>query len=282
MKKFVLTILFFLLLFSGFSQSPFPTRENMDAFLNSKTLVVLDNSSFLGYNIYIKKAVQEYWKITDYDFVDYKELEKRRYDSTYSFLMLTKISIEKDKEEAYYNFLNLLLGGNAETITDMPEFGSVPLSYTDVDEKKYIYKLGLIVQFLQDHVKFIEQNIDMTALGNLKYYNKNIPLIKDKVLLIAEGDLTAEVDSMDKIKEIYPYEIKIVPHAEIEKAIDNRDENIVFLHKVGPEGTNINARCYKIIIGANDGKFYFFNFHTINNKRPDGFLARDFKRIARF
>jgi hypothetical protein len=72
-----------------------------------------------------------------------------------------------------------------------------------------------------------------------------------------------------------------VTKEEIEQAIKDRRDDIVFLHKVGPEGTKMNARCYKIIIGAGDANFYYFDYHKITDKNPDGFLASDFKKLAR-
>ena len=59
------------------------------------------------------------------------------------------------------------------------------------------------------------------------------------------------------------------------------DENAVFLHKVGPEGKKMNARVYKILIGAADGTFYYFDYHKVSSKNPDAFLESDFKKLAK-
>ena len=37
----------------------------------------------------------------------------------------------------------------------------------------------------------------------LKYYNKNIPDIKDKTILVKQDDLTPEISTIEKIKAIY-------------------------------------------------------------------------------
>jgi hypothetical protein len=55
----------------------------------------------------------------------------------------------------------------------------------------------------------------------------------------------------------------------------------VFLHKVGPEGTKMDARCYNVIIGAADANFYYFDYHKISDKSPDGFLESDFKSLVK-
>ena len=84
-----------------------------------------------------------------------------------------------------------------------------------------------------------------------------------------------------RIKKVYPYKFRIVTKEDIEEAIKNRDPDVVFLHKVGPEGTKVNARCYKMVIGAADANFYYFDYHKISEKKPDGLLSQDFKKMAK-
>jgi hypothetical protein len=59
------------------------------------------------------------------------------------------------------------------------------------------------------------------------------------------------------------------------------DENAVFLHKVGPDGKKMEARVFKILIGAADAKFYYYDYHKASDKNPDAFLASDFKKLSK-
>jgi hypothetical protein len=61
----------------------------------------------------------------------------------------------------------------------------------------------------------------------------------------------------------------------------NGDPDAVFLHKVGPEGKKMEARVYKILIGAADAKFYYYDYHKASSKNPDAFLLSDFKRLEK-
>ena len=36
-----------------------------------------------------------------------------------------------------------------------------------------------------------------------------------------------------------------------------------------------------ILIGANNARFYYFDYHMINEKNPDGLLAKDLKKIGK-
>ncbi len=264
-----------------YSQGYVPSREDVDAFFTTKTLVVLEDNPLLEYNIIIKKVMKQEWTITDYDFISFKEFEEKRMNPTYSFLLMTQVSFENDKTDAQYRFLHLSLGGDYFRLNQMPDIASVPVAYFNVEEDNYAYKLGILLRFIQKHAMLIKEHPEIVSANVLKHYNDNIRDIKGKTLYLLENELAKEVNSVARIRKIYPYKFKIVTKEDIEDAIKKREENVVFLHKVGPEGTKLNARCYKIIIGAGDANFYYFDYHKINDKNPDGFLASDFKKLSK-
>jgi hypothetical protein len=265
----------------AWSQDYVPSVADLNAFLKTKTLVVLEDNPLLEYNMTIKEVVEKEWTLTPYEFIQFKDFESKRKDPSYSFLILTEVRFEKDKTAAKYNFLNLLMGGNFFRINEMPSLVSVPLSYQGVDESGYIYKLGTLIRFMQNHVKLIMDHPDLISSNIFKHYNDNIGDIKTKTLYVIESELANEVNTEKRIKAVYPFKVKIVTPEEVEEAISSKDDNVVFLHKVGPEGTKVKARCYNIIIGAADSKFYYFDYHMIDEKNPDGLLQSDFKKMAR-
>lgn len=262
-------------------QSYIPTRDDINAFFNTKTMVVLLDNPLLEYNIVIKEVMKQEWNITDFDFITFKEFEELRFDPQYSFLYMTQVTFENDKTDARYRFLHLSLGGDYQRKNQMPDMASIPLAYYSVDEDNYIYKLAILVRFIQKHALLIKDRPEIVSANVFKYYNNNMDDIKAKTLYVLEEELEKSVNSTARIKKVYPYKFKIVTKNEITEAIRNRDDNIVFLHKVGPEGTKVNARCYKVIIGAADANFYYFDYHKISAKNPDGFLEKDFKKLAK-
>jgi hypothetical protein len=265
-----------------YAQAPFPTPSEAKGFTKTKTLVVLQDDLLSLYNVYMKQTMEKNWTITPFEYISTDDFKKMRRDTAYSFLVLTQNSFERDRGNAYYNFLGLLLGKDVPLIENMPEFGSFPLSYSEIDEEKFVYKLDPIVRFLQEHVKLIMKDPSVTALKYLKYYNDNAPSVVGKKLLLAEDDLSPLVNTEAKIKAIYPNEFHIVSHEDIEAAIDAREPNTLILHKVGPEDTKQTGWSYKVLMGCDDAKIYYYNFHVINDKNPDGFLPSDFKRLARY
>lgn len=281
MRKTVLTAIFCISAGMLVAQSYVPTRGDIAAFFNTKTMVVLLDNPLLEYNIVIKEVMQQEWKATQFDFISFKDFEKLRFDPQYSFIYMSMVAFENDKTDARYRFLHLSLGGNYQQMNQMPDLASVPLAYFSVDEDNYIYKLAVLVRFIQNHAMLIKEHPEIVSVNVLQHYNDNIKDIKNKTLYVLEEELAPEVNSVPRIKKLYPFKFKIVTKEEITEAIKNREEDVVFLHKVGPEGTKTDARSYKAVIGAADANFYYFDYHKISDKKPDGLLGDDFKKMAK-
>jgi hypothetical protein len=277
----MLSVIFLCITLLSGAQSVIPSRQDINAFFSTKTLVVLEDNPLMEYNDIIKKVMQQEWKITPYDFILSKDFDTKRLDPQYSFIYMSKVTFEKDKTDAEYRFLQLSLGGDYFRLNEMPDIASVPLAYYSVEEDRYAYKLAILVRFMQNHARLIREHPEIVSANVFKHYNDNIKDIKDKTFYLLKDELAPEVNSEAKIKKVYPYKFRLVTEEDIEQAIKDQDPNVVFLHKVGPEGTKINARCYNVIVGAADANFYYFDYHKISDKNPDGFLESDFKNLVK-
>ncbi|MFO8236326.1 MAG: hypothetical protein R6U04_13085 [Bacteroidales bacterium] len=277
---FVLGI--FITITSAFAQEYVPTVQELDKFFNTETKVVLRPNPISTYNTKIKQAVENSWVITDYEFLEYPEFEEMRKSSEYSFLAENIVVFEKDKTKARYRFLSLLLGEKSRFLEDMPTLVAVPLAYKDVDEEYYNYKIEVIVRFIQKHVKLMKENPDIISDDIFDYYNDNIEDIRGKTLYLIKDELAEDVNTREEIEQYYPYDFKLVTREDVEQAIKEKEEDVVFLHKVGPQGSRLRARCYKILMGAKDANFYYFDYHNVvKGRRPDGFLKKDFRKLKR-
>lgn len=263
------------------AQAPFPTPGQIDKFMRSKTLVVLEEGIFSTFNGVIKKAMQETWTLTPFEFIDYDTFKKKKKDPSYSFLILTETGFESDKSSVHYDFLNLILGDSVNNISRMPEFCSFPLSYTGIDDPIYPVMMPLILKFMQEHVREMTTLKNPRSLKKLRYYNHNIPHIRNFTLWIARKDLAPDIRSEKAISALYKHPVKLVTRDELMEQIADPAEPFVFLFKVGPEGTAKSGRVYKIILGS-DGRIYYFNFHLLSEKLPDGLLRTDLKRIGKY
>lgn len=263
------------------AQDYVPSRDDINTFFNTKTLVVLLDNPLLEYNSVIKEVMEQEWDITEFEYITFKEFEELRFDPQYSFLYMSQVMFDNDKTDARYRFLHLSLGGDYFRKNQMPDLASVPLAYYNVEEDNYIYKLALLVRFIQNHAKLIKEKPEIVSANVFKHYNNNMKDVKSKTLYVLEEELSKDVNSAARIRKLYPYKFKIASKDEITDAIKEKRNDVVFLHKVGPEGTKLDARCYKVIVGAADANFYYFDYHRISAKKPDGLLDTDFKKMAK-
>ena len=67
----------------------------------------------------------------------------------------------------------MIVNGDYLLMKDMPELASVPVSYLDNEEGHYSYKLGILVRFIQHHVRLTYENPKLKSSNIIKYYNKN-------------------------------------------------------------------------------------------------------------
>ncbi|MCD6596837.1 MAG: hypothetical protein J7L04_04075 [Bacteroidales bacterium] len=281
MRRFLIILfLFSYSFYFVFAQSKMPGQEELNSFFESKTLIVKEDGFASFYNAYIKEAVEKEWNITPFKIVKVDEFNEKMTDSTYSFLVLTNTHFGKDKADADYNFINLLLGKKGvKNITEMPEMGSLPLSYSDNEDDDYSYKLSVMIKFIQKRTELMKGRPDYLSMRYLKYYNKNTPEIKLKTLLVLEKNLASEIGTIDKIKKNYDYDIKIVTEDELEDAIAEK-KDYLFLHCVMPEEKGKQGWTFKLVFGIADGRLYYYNKHTISSKKPAGLLKSDLKKMS--
>jgi len=282
MKKVSLFTLLFFSVFFLKAQAPFPSADEIKQFMASKTCVVLEDDPFSAWNSFIKKAVNSFWTITPYEFINIVEFNKRRTDPAWSFIVLTQTHFERDKTGGLFNFINLIQGKKVRDLSDNPEICAVPLSFAGEDDMEYGYKLGVILAFMQKHAKLISEDPSITGRRYLRFYNNNAPEVVNKTILAKKEDLAPDINSIEAIKAIYPFPFKIVDEEEIVKAINEKSPATLILHRVGPTDNRTGSFCFKILIGADDSNMYYFGQHRISSNNPNAFLESDLRRLARY
>jgi hypothetical protein len=281
MRKLLAVILFYIHSCFLSGQAPFPSADEIKQFIGSKTCIVMEEGNPV-YNAYIRKAMNEYWKITPFEFIGTSDFSSRRSDPSFSFIILTETNFESDKSNSVFNFLNLLQGKAVNELGEMPEICAVPLSFAGEDDMEYGYKLGAILAFMQKHAQMISEDPSLTGRRYLKYYNRNNSQVITKKILVKQEDLSPAIETIEQIKAIYRYSIEIVPEEIIVKAIQEKAPKTLILHKVGPVGVNSPGFCFKMLIGTDDSDMYYYNQHKIDKANPNGLLPADLKRLAKF
>ena len=270
-------------IFAQFNKVKHANNQQIEDFFKTKTMVVLDANPFSGWNIAIKEAVEKYWTITPFEIITAEQFDRLRGNPELSFISKPNVQLKRDMQRArrvYYLYMDVMIGADVKRVEELPLLLSIPLAYTGVDEEDYVEKLPLMILFAQIHINNLRAASNPRSLRKLKNYNKtNAILLKDMTLLVQESDLSPEVNTLEKIRQVYPGVVKIVSLDELSEAISSRTPNTAVLHQVGPSEEEADGRSYRQIYGAEDGKLYFFSSHRIKARRPQGMLARDFRAI---
>lgn len=281
MKRCLITLATSVLTLLSSAQNSVPTPEDYENFNNTRTLVVRDDNLMSDFNLKIKSVMDAEWNETKFDIIDRKEFEAKRQDPSYSFLLTTTVTYEKDKTKARYTYLSLLMGKDKTKVNTMPDLISIPLAYTSVEDQDYTYKLAAFIRFIKKHVEMIKADPKLISKTPLVYYNKNIKSLANKTLYLIKEDMQKSLQTEAAVKKLYPYKFKFVTQEEVAAAIDKGEKDVVFLHKVGPAIAKYSTRCFKIIMGADDSEIYYFDWHNIDKKSPDRLLESDLKKMSK-
>lgn len=269
----------FLLFFSFLSLISFaqvnPAKEtDYNDFMKTTTLVVMDANPFTPYNQTLVNAVENFWKITPYEIITTKEFNTKKKNKDFSFIILSEASMEVKGKILQYNMLNLVMGAKVANLNDMPDLASVPLSYIDADDEDYLYKLGGVLQFMQFFVRY---NLENPNTDIFKLVQKIDGKINGKELWLLADEVANEVNTTDKLKKYYQGKAKFVSKEAIEEAILKKDENVLFLHKIGSDENG--SICWKFLIEAATGKAVYFSQEKTDKNNPPLFNAIDFKKL---
>jgi hypothetical protein len=277
MKRYLFLIISVCISLQTFSQVNFASMTEVKQFLNSKTYFVESGDPFSSLDSMMEANMTKLWTITSYDIINADEFETKMSSSANSFIFLSSGEITEGGVTCKYEILNLVLGGSTN-INKMPDLGSVPLCYTDQDESLYLYKIGGILQAMQTRINCAIKNPSVTPV----IVNKDSGLeMKNMELWIVKEDLPTNLNTIEKIKQVYSYTVKIVTAEEIRKAIESKTANVVYLHKIGPGTTAAGCKCWKFLVAAKDGSVLYYDSHKVTASDPDAFLEKDFKAIGK-
>jgi hypothetical protein len=275
LRIFISVVSLGLISVSVLANNPLATKQQVGMFKNSKTCVVMDGGMSF-WNKPVKEAVQKSWKSTDFEFIDQAEFDKRKTNPRYSFIVAMDGAYDKDPGGVSYKFLSLVLGDASGNLTKMPEFCSVPLSYSGDNDADYEYIIPVVIKFMQIHVKNLEKDRLPISLNGLRYYNKTG--FKEKVLLLNKDKMASNADSQDKIKAVSQYIVKLLTIEEIQKEMEANPQNALFHFHVGPAQDAGAGKSFDMLFDS-DGNLYYYNFRKITNDNPDGFNLNDFNNI---
>lgn len=238
------------------------TSEDVQNLLSSTTHVVTTGSNII-YDAVLTKAVKENWTITPFDVEGYDIGNEEQ-----SLLAITQDVFEKKPDDNNYTFLTLFQGRKGvRNISNLPWIVAFPICVEDEDsEIDQTILIGLLVKSIQNHVELLKWESSIAKKSLDKIYNDNIGSLKGKTIYMMDGDINKSIDR-DKVLNRFNGHLKLVGPAEIERLIKEKEKDAVIAYTV------TGGYCYKLLIGVEDGKVYYYDRSKVNGLSPAGFFT---------
>ena len=279
-RSFILSLLLALLATTTtsadlFGQAQIYTRKEKLKDLSAKTVkVVMSGDEILDEAL--KQSVTSAWTISPYEFCSGEEFQKIKTDNKFYFLIVVKGQQRKEAEPGI-DLLTFVKGGEGadKSINDMFEVVSFPLRSAEEPSGRELLLLPAFLTIMQEHAMSLTSSevkaySPLTSTDSKKLRMKQLyffkedfsPQINTKTLESLDEDVFVEEDE-DVVDEVF----------------SEGKFNAVVSYVVAPTEPVNGSVCYKMLIGADDHKLYWYKKHRISPRQGAGFLDSDLKAI---
>jgi hypothetical protein len=264
----------------GFAQISIPTASpsQISDFENSITYIVKEDILISDYNLGIEDIVNQYWNITETETISATEFKEMRKNPEASFIYMNPVYFDKDKTQTAYEYLFLSLGHPSGDPSQMPDLCAVPLAVKGTDQTEFVYKLGLVLQFMQNHVKVTKKHPSYDDESIVDYYTDQTCNLKQKELWLLKPEVENTLHSPSGMQSVYPYPFRYVSRQDIKKAISDNREDVIILHLIT---AGENRYCFKLLVNAGNADLYFYDYHKIKSRKPSVLLEKDLKKFVK-
>ncbi|MBP3270131.1 MAG: hypothetical protein J6L98_05560 [Bacteroidales bacterium] len=280
MKKTLLLAMLAVLAFTAipsdlFGQAQIYTRKEKLKDLTAKTVkVVMTGDEVLDQAL--KQSVTASWNLSPYEFCSNEEFQKLKSDNKFYFLIVVKGQQRKEAEPGI-DLLTLVKGGEGsdKSIEDMFEVVTFPLrAAVDPSGREYTF-LPAFLTIMQEHAKGLTDS-EVKAYSTIGA--SDTKKLRMKQIFICEDDLAPDVG--EKTLKSLDEDIFIKDDDEdVDEIFIDGKFNAVVSYVVAPTEPVNGSVCYKMLIGADDHKLYWFKKHRISARQGAGFLESDLKAI---
>jgi hypothetical protein len=258
-----------------FGQAQIYTRKEKLKDITAKTTkVVLNGDEML--NEAIKESVAATWTMSPYEFCSVEEFEKIKTSDKFYFLLVAKGQQRKESEPGI-DFLTLVKGGEdaSKSIDDMLEVVSFPLRSASEPSGREFVLLPAFLTIIQDHAQNLTSS-EVKAYSTLSAEDTKKLAIRQ--IYFSKDDFAPQVD--DKTIESLDQDIIVKEDEDdVDEVFTQGTYNAVVSYVVAPTEPVNGSVCYKLLIGADNHKLYWYKKHRISARSGRGFLAGDLRTI---
>lgn len=254
---FLLAVLYSTISSAQLSAVDYKSKE-FSQFKASKMHVVLSGDK--KYDEEIKKVMNEFWKVTPFDFINPNEVESKLPEKESSFMILLAIGTSKPQQS--YHYLAIVNGGqkklNRYNYDDLVAY--CPINYYKDENKMFdcSYRLKNMIQSMILAMDLVQKN---DIKGNSKnivqglqeVYNKDAQKIKERTLLFCDNSFGGKLTQAD-ISGIYPYKFEICSKEKIAKVIKDKSTEYYYFQP----GITLNKSMF--VFDPATGEVLYFDY----------------------
>jgi hypothetical protein len=268
-KNLLLTILSFLSTWICYGQLSAVDYYSKDfaKFKGTKTYAVRTGDPVFDKEL--ESAMKESWKITSYDFLDSKELEKKISDPSVSFIVLLTIG-DQNPYGQNYHYLSLINGGrkklNSYGYDDLLAYAPINHFGGELENVECGYRVRNMLESMVLAMDVVQKN---DIKGNSKkiadklreYYNQRASNISKRTLLVCEEEVGGDLKGHTKKKitkqefgGIYPYKFEFVSKARLAQVIQERSKDYYYVQLC----STLNHSVF--VFDPSNGEVEYFDF----------------------
>ena len=224
----------------------------------------------------LKQSVTAAWTLSPFEFCTTEEFQKIKTSDKFYFLIVVKGQQRKESEPGI-DLLTFVKGGEGadKSIDDMFEVVTFPLrSATDPSGREFTF-LPAFLTIMQEHAQELMSS-EVKAYSSLGASDSK--QLRVKQIFFNKEDMAPQVG--DKALESFDEDIFVKEDdVEVDEIFDQGTFNAVVSYVVAPTEPVNGSVCYKMLIGADNHKLYWYKKHRISPRQGAGFLESDLKAI---
>ena len=265
------------ILFSAdlFAQAQIYTRKEKLKDITAKTTkIVLSGDEMLDEAL--KESVAASWTMAPYEFCTQQEFEQIKSSDKYYFLLVVKGQQRKESEPGI-DLLTLVKGGEGanKSINDMLEVVTFPLRSANDPSGREFVLLPAFLTIMQNHAQNLTSS-EVKAYSTLSA--EDTKKLSIKRIYFCKDDLAPQVDQRT-IESLDEDIIVVEDEEDLDEVFNNGVYNAVISYVVAPTEPVDGSVCYKLLIGADNHKLYWYKKHRISARSGRGFLSGDLRTI---
>ncbi|MDD4639031.1 MAG: hypothetical protein PHT63_04660 [Bacteroidales bacterium] len=276
MKRVTIVVISILMSVSLSGQRLFGgSGSDFGSFGKRVTKVVLQGNTLT--DIVLADAVKKNWIISPYEFCYIEEYERIKEDTSFNFLLRTDGIFNKEYEPRL-EYLTLIKGGPEfrKGLFMTTEYISLPFqSRDDVSGIAHAF-LPAFLNIMQNHI--ISAQKGGLAQSKRKSISSYLNELNGRQLIFGVDDIGYQTGE-DEIKWTFRNRAEVSDNDIKENAMRDYTKNTAVSLVISP-GDSGGGYCYKLLIGSDNHKLYYFRKHRFNSGKQPGFTKKEIKQIS--